>query len=93
MNDMSNPTPSQIHRFPSVTQVRVKGFWGPRIATVRDKTADILYRRAEEAGSLKQLDPAHEIAPYEYPFQPGPERTVRRIFWDSDLGKIIEAIG
>lgn len=84
------PNP-QLHRCPSVPQVTMSGFWADRIAAVRDKTADILHQRAEEAGSLAQLDAKAAIPPYEYPF--GPVRTVRRIFWDSDIGKIVETIG
>ncbi len=92
---MSKPTSGNIYRSPSVPQVQVHGFWEPRIAAVRDKTAGILHERAVEVGGLKQLDRNSEIPPYEYPFSPDPARgrTVRRIFWDSDFGKIIETIG
>ena len=83
---------TQTYRSPSVPQVKVSGFWGPRIAAVRDKTADILYQRAEDAGSMKQIDTECEVPPYEPPFAKA-TRTMRRIFWDSDLGKIIETIG
>ncbi len=79
------------YRSPSVPMVNVSGFWADRQKVVRERTAEILFRRAEEAGVMIQFDLAKQTPPYAPPF--GTEKSLRRIFWDSDVAKIIETVG
>ena len=88
---MSDTTKNARYRLPSVSMVAVSGFWGERQRVVRERTAEILFRRAEEAGVMVQLDLTKQTPPYAPPF--GAEKSLRRIFWDSDVAKIIETVG
>lgn len=88
---MSHTTMNPRYRIPSVPMVNVTGFWGDRQRVVRERTAEILFRRAEEAGVMIQFDLSKQTPPYAPPF--GNEKSLRRIFWDSDVAKIIEAVG
>jgi DUF1680 family protein len=78
-------------RPPAVHQVSVSGFfgsWGDRVAEV---TVHTLFDRCIAAGMLDQVDPARPNPGLRIPFQ-GDNRTVStQMFWDSDLGKSIEA--
>jgi DUF1680 family protein len=76
-------------RPPTVDQVRVEGFFGPRIDTIATKTAKILFDRCIEAGMLDQVDPDRPNPGLRIPFQHGNSVTTQ-MFWDSDFGKSIE---
>jgi DUF1680 family protein len=83
-----NPPGARL-RPPSVPRVRMGGFWGARIATVRDVTAPILRLRCDEAGMMDQVDPARPVPPLRIPFHTNSHVTMQ-MFWDSDYGKVIE---
>lgn len=87
---MTDQTTAPATRFrpPPVSAVRLDGFWGERIATVRTVTAPILRRRCEEAGMLEQVDPDRPVPAQRIPFHHGTVTT--QMFWDSDLAKTIE---
>ncbi len=73
---------------PSIRQVSMRGFWGEWITTVREKTAGIIYRRAIDAGMLEQID-----RDFPNPADKGLWGNMyctMQMFWDSDIGKIIE---
>jgi hypothetical protein len=80
---MINP----IHRLDAVPLKNVqieKGFWGERQATNRDRTIPAIYHQMKLSGRLDswRLDwPAGKPTPPHF------------IFWDSDTGKWIEAVG
>lgn len=74
---------------PPVPAVRMGGFWGERIETVRSVTAPILRRRCDEAGMLDQVDVSRPVPKLRIPFQAGGTVTTQ-MFWDSDLAKTIE---
>ncbi|MCC8108505.1 MAG: glycoside hydrolase family 127 protein [Planctomycetes bacterium] len=76
------------YRPPSLPQISVGGFWRTRIAAVRDHTAPVLYERAIEAGTLDQVDVDRPVPDLRIPI--GPWGGTQQMFWDSDLGKIIE---
>ncbi|WP_395679443.1 glycoside hydrolase family 127 protein [Inquilinus sp.] len=80
--------PRARFRPPAVPQVQVRGFWGGRIDAVCARTADTLYQRCEEAGMLQQIDPDAPAPGVKIPFHGG--LVTAQMFWDSDLGKVIE---
>lgn len=82
-------TAARRFRPPAVPQVEVRGFWGPRIDVVADRTVGILFDRCIAAGTLDQVDPAVPVPDLRIPFQHGNSVTTQ-MFWDSDFGKIIE---
>ncbi len=88
MDAEPNRAPRARLRPPAVPRVRMDGFWGGRIATVRDVTAPILRRRCDEAGMMDQIDPSRPVPALRIPFQNGTVTT--QMFWDSDYGKVIE---
>ncbi|OLP46436.1 glycoside hydrolase family 127 protein [Rhizobium oryziradicis] len=78
-------------RPPSVDQVRVGGFFGPRIETIATTTAHTLLDRCIAAGMLDQVDPDRPNPGLRIPFQNGNDTVSTQMFWDSDFGKSIEA--
>lgn len=82
--------PKSKFRPPAVHQVRVGGFFGPRIDTVADVTAHTLLDRCIEAGMLDQIDPDRPNPGLRIPFQSGNDTVTTQMFWDSDFGKSIE---
>lgn len=81
----------QQFRPPAIPQVKVGGFWGGRIDVVRKNTVGILYDRAVAAGTLEQVDADKPAPDLRIPI--GHWGGTQQMFWDSDLGKIIEAYG
>lgn len=77
-------------RPPSVNQVRVEGFFGPRIDTIAEKTAHILFERTIATGALDQVDPERPNPGLRIPFQAGNDTVTTQMFWDSDFAKCIE---
>ena len=70
------------------------GFWAPRQAAVRDTTIPFLHQQYEKAGIFAALDVhapadplpiAHEVTPI------GTKPATPVMYWDSDIGKWIEA--
>ncbi|MBO9097672.1 MULTISPECIES: glycoside hydrolase family 127 protein [unclassified Rhizobium] len=78
-------------RPPAVHQVRVGGFFGPRIETIATATAHTLLDRCIEAGMLDQVDPDRPNPGLRIPYQQGNDTVSTQMFWDSDFGKSIEA--
>lgn len=78
-------------RPPAVPQVKVDGFWGPRIDTVASATARTLFDRCIAAGMLDQIDPNRPNPGLRIPYQSDNSTVTTQMFWDSDLGKSIEA--
>ena len=70
------------------------GFWAPRQAAVRDATIPFLHRQYEKAGIFAALDvraPADPL-PIAYEVTPiGTKPATPVMYWDSDIGKWIEA--
>ncbi|WAJ27933.1 glycoside hydrolase family 127 protein [Antarcticirhabdus aurantiaca] len=81
--------PKSKFRPPAVHQVRVGGFFGPRIDTVATVTAHTLLDRCIEAGMLDQIDPDRPNPGIRIPFQNN-STVSTQMFWDSDFGKSIE---
>lgn len=77
------------YRPPSLPQVVVGGFWRSRIDAVRANTASVLYDRAVAAGVLDQVD-VDKPVPTELRIPIASSGGTHQMFWDSDLGKIIE---
>src|SRR5689334_2037944 len=69
-------------------------FWAPRQAAVRETTIPYLYGQCEKAGMIAALDvtaPADPL-PIAYEVTPlGTKPATPVMYWDSDLGKWIEA--
>ncbi|AJY44835.1 glycoside hydrolase family 127 protein [Martelella endophytica] len=82
-------TPKSKFRPLAVNQVRVGGFFGPRIDVIATKTAALLFDRCVEAGMLEQIDPDKPSPGIVIPYHPGGKVTTQ-MFWDSDLAKSIE---
>ncbi|WP_193227720.1 glycoside hydrolase family 127 protein [Aureimonas psammosilenae] len=82
--------PKAKFRPPAVHQVRVGGFFGPRIDTVANTTAHTLLDRCIAAGMLDQVDPDRPNPGLKIPFQTGNDTVTTQMFWDSDFGKSIE---
>lgn len=83
-------TEKHLYRPPALPQIKVSGFWRSRIDAVRKNTAQVLYDRAIAAGTLEQVD-VDQPVPSELRIPIGPWSGTQQMFWDSDLGKIIEA--
>lgn len=83
--------PLSLFRPPSVDQVKVGGFFGPRIDTIATVTAHTLLDRCIEAGMLDQIDPDRPNPGLRIPYQVGNDKVTTQMFWDSDFGKSIEA--
>ncbi len=64
-------------------------FWAPRLAAVRARTVPILFRRCVDAGMIELLDVDTPPPPLRIPI--GHWGGTTQMFWDSDLGKWIEA--
>ena len=72
------------------------GFWAPRQAAVRDTTIPFLYRQCDKAGMITALDVRAPADPLPIPFEITPigrKPATPVMYWDSDLGKWIEAAG
>src|SRR5689334_18223059 len=70
------------------------GFWAPRQAAVRETTIPFLYRQCDKAGMIAALDVLAPPDPLPIPFEVTPIGTKPAtpvMYWDSDLGKWIEA--
>ncbi len=81
--------PQERYRPPSLPQIRVGGFWRPRIEAIRTSTAPVLYDRAVAAGTLDQIDVDRPVPELRIPI--GHWGGTQQMFWDSDIGKIVEA--
>src|SRR5687767_11897248 len=72
------------------TAVTVEGgFWSPRLQVNRERTIPHIYRKLQETGSIDAFDPA-----WQWPAtatKRGPWGGTPTMFWDSDVGKWIEA--
>lgn len=72
-----------------VDKIKVGGFFGPRMDTICNTTARILFDRCIAARMLDQVDPDRpnpgQIIPPE-----GQNTVTAQMFWDSDFGKAIE---
>lgn len=86
---MAMPKPEERFRPPSIPQVTVGGFWRHRLDAVRDQAAPAIYNRCIEAGTMDQVDPDKPVPELRIPFVT--DTVTMQLFWDSDLGKIIEA--
>lgn len=86
---MTTMTGKQFRPLP-VPSVDLGGFWGEWQESVCDHTAGILLDRCIEAGMLEQLDIALPVPALRNPMQAGTVNV--QMFWDSDLGKVIETI-
>ncbi|MBB4000880.1 glycoside hydrolase family 127 protein [Aureimonas pseudogalii] len=82
--------PKAKFRPPAVHQVRVEGFFGPRIDAIAATTAHTLLDRCIAAGMLDQVDPDRPNPGLKIPFQTGNDTVTTQMFWDSDFGKSIE---
>jgi DUF1680 family protein len=72
------------------TRVRLTGrFWSERLETVLTRTIPSQYERLGEAGILESLELRQPPPPLRLPR--GPHGHSHQIFWDSDIGKWIEA--
>jgi hypothetical protein len=64
-------------------------FWAPRIQAVHDKTIPALYAKCEEVGMVENLNVDTPAPPLRIPIAHW--GGTLQMFWDSDLGKWIEA--
>ena len=81
-----------MRRFKPVRFTAVKmegGFWRERLDTVLTKTIPSQYRQLEENGILESLTIRHPPPPLRIPV--GEHGLSTQLFWDSDVGKWIEA--
>lgn len=95
MNQHIPPTiarPKAKFRPPAIQQVRVEGFFGPRIDTIATVTAHTLLDRCIDAGMLDQVDPERPNPGLKIPYQVGNDTVTTQMFWDSDFGKSIETV-
>ena len=95
MPDTPSAAPRRARfRPPATPQIDVRGFWGARADAVAARTADILYERCVQAGMLDQVDPDRPVPAMRIPFLRNRDNSVstvsQQMFWDSDLGKVIE---
>lgn len=79
----NSPEPVYLDR----VQIR-GGFWGDRQAINRNRTIPAIYDQLERTGRLAAWD-----LNYDKEKDPRKERHVIYMFWDSDTGKYIEAVG
>ncbi|MDR3514816.1 MAG: glycoside hydrolase family 127 protein [Azospirillaceae bacterium] len=91
MNTAASRPPLALFRPPSIEQIKVGGFFGPRIDTIATVTAHTLLDRCIEAGMLDQVDPDRPNPGLRIPYQTGNDQVTTQMFWDSDFGKSIEA--
>ncbi len=82
------PLFSEQFRPPRIPEVKVWGFWKPIIQAVREKSSVVLYDRCIAAGTLEQIDIDQPVPEVRLALTPGGETT--QMFWDSDIGKILE---
>ncbi|SNY90695.1 hypothetical protein SAMN04515647_0867 [Cohaesibacter sp. ES.047] len=73
----------------AVNQIKVDGFFGPKIDVIATTTAKLLFDRCIEARMLEQVDPDLPNPGIVIPFQHNNTVTTQ-MFWDSDFGKSIE---
>ena len=64
-------------------------FWAPRIQAVREHTIPVLYKRCADVGMVENLDVDTPPPPLRIPIAHW--GGTLQMFWDSDLGKWIEA--
>lgn len=93
MNEHATAATASLAQFrpPAVNQVRVEGFFGPRIDTIAATTAHTLLDRCIDAGMLDQVDPDRPNPGIRIPYQSDNDTVTTQMFWDSDFGKSIEA--
>ena len=85
---MTNHQSRQQFRPPSLPEVKVEGFWKPIVQVVREKTSKVLYDRCIAAGTLEQIDVDLPVPELRIPLNEG--GVTMQMFWDSDIGKILE---
>ena len=87
---MTSFQPKQQFRPPSLPEVKVEGFWKPIVQSVREKSSVVLYDRCIAAGTLEQIDVDVPVPEIRIPLNEG--GVTMQMFWDSDIGKILETL-
>ena len=76
------------------TRVSLNGpFWAERLETVLTRTVPSQYEKLGESGILESLELKNPPPPLRIPRMGGPDGHTHQVFWDSDIGKWIEAAG
>ncbi|UYO00908.1 MAG: glycoside hydrolase family 127 protein [Devosia sp.] len=76
------------------TRVSLTGqFWAERLETVLTRTVPSQYDKLGESGILESLELKDPPPPLRIPRMGGPDGHTHQVFWDSDIGKWIEAAG
>ena len=76
------------------TRVSLTGpFWAERLETVLTRTVPSQYEKLGESGILESLELKDPPPPLRIPRMGGPDGHTHQVFWDSDIGKWIEAAG
>ncbi len=76
------------------TRVSLTGpFWSERLETVLTRTVPSQYEKLGESGILESLELKDPPPPLRIPRMGGPDGHTHQVFWDSDIGKWIEAAG
>lgn len=87
-----SPSPPHRLRPARVADVVLRDdFWAPRQHTLQTRTLPSQYQQLEEAGVFAQLDVGRPPGPLRIPPDPVHGVTMQ-MFWDSDVGKWIEAV-
>ncbi len=82
-------SPDRLRAIPFTAIAFQDGFWAPRIQAVRDRAVPFLYGKCEEVGMIESLDVDTPPPPLRIPIAHW--GGTLQMFWDSDLGKWIEA--
>ena len=95
--DIKGKTTKSIDTAVPFTSVKFEDtFWAPRQKAVRQVTIPFLYGQCEKAGMIKALDVKAPPPKLEIGFQVTPigvKPATPVMYWDSDIGKWIEAAG
>ncbi len=76
------------------TRVSLTGpFWAERLETVLTRTVPGQYEKLRDSGILESLELKDPPPPLRIPRMGGPDGHTHQVFWDSDIGKWIEAAG
>lgn len=76
------------------THVNLSGpFWSERLETVLTRTVPSQYQKLDDSGILESLELKDPPPPLRIPRMGGPDGHTHQVFWDSDIGKWIEAAG
>jgi DUF1680 family protein len=86
MTDAKRP---RLRAVPFTAVEFTDSFWQPRQHAVRQRTVPILFGRCEDVGMVESLAVDTPPPPLRIPI--GPWGGTQQMFWDSDLGKWIEA--